>query len=79
MDEKLRENAHKGGRADWRGDAPHLLLMRVIEEVADLLRELRPERKARDAFMIAAHLRELVPCPPALDAARASWWMPDDG
>jgi NTP pyrophosphatase (non-canonical NTP hydrolase) len=52
MEEKLRANDYKGG---WKDVRPHSLMGRIIEEVAELLRELRTDDRAAQDFAIAAH------------------------
>ena len=63
MEAQLRANDHKGG---WQDCAPHLLLMRMIEETSELLQELEPSRNAAPAFyaagaMLNAAANELRP------------------
>lgn len=63
MEERLRVNDHKGG---WNECAPHWLLMRMLEEAAEVLQELEPGKNARPAFyaaeaMLKAAANELRP------------------
>ncbi len=53
MEAKLRANDHKGG---WQEDAPHELLRRLIEETAEVVRVMRPEKGSQDFHAAAAML-----------------------
>jgi NTP pyrophosphatase (non-canonical NTP hydrolase) len=53
MERELRENDHKGG---WSEDAPHELLRRLIEETAEVVRVLQPEKGSADFYAAAAML-----------------------
>lgn len=45
MEAQLRANDHKG-RAGWKDSAPHLLLARVFDELAEALTTIKPENSA---------------------------------
>lgn len=47
---KLFKNRYKGS---WKKDAPHLLLARVCDELAEVVASMQPEEKARRLFDIA--------------------------
>lgn len=55
MELKLRENDDKGG---WHDDSKHGMLVRVVEELAELVDEMYPEAKARVDFGYA--VRDLL-------------------
>lgn len=58
MTRKLDENAHKGGRARWRGLNPEMLLRLLKVEVMELEAEINagvrdPQKIAREAADVA--------------------------
>lgn len=53
MESKLRDNDGKGG---WKDCAPHWLMMRVVEEAAELLEELDPGTRASAQFYAASRM-----------------------
>lgn len=53
MERKLRANDYKGG---WKDMAPHLLLMRVFDELDEFVETIRPEAKASVTFRIVGFL-----------------------